>query len=288
MTARPESGVAPRISAYVPFFNNAATLRRAMEGVLAQTFPLHETFGVDDGSTDGSAGVVKDLPARIVRLECNLGRGAARARAMREAKGEFVLCCDATNVLQPDFTAKALRWFDDPRVAAVFGVFTRGSAETAAERWRGRHLFKWDVARRPRRDALLATSGAIVRRAAVEAVGGYDAALRHTEDAELGERLLRAGHAVVCDPEIGFESVVRNTVGQVLERYWRWNAGREERVTWRAYAKNVGYSLKSMVREDLRAGDWRGAAISLACPHFQFWHSCRRRARRGGGAAVKS
>jgi glycosyltransferase involved in cell wall biosynthesis len=281
MTPAPEHLRRPRsVSAYVPCFNNAATLRRAVAGVLAQTLPLCETLVIDDGSADDSVARVSDLPVRVVRHGRNLGRGAARARAMQEARGEFVLCCDATNVLEPDFTAKALRWFDDPRVAAVFGVFRQGPARSAAERWRGRHLFKLDVARVAQRDALLATSGALVRRAAVEAAGGYDATLRHSEDAELGERLRRAGHAVVCDPEIGFESVANNTVSQVLERYWRWHAGRDEAVTWHGYARNIGFALKSMARDDLRAGDWSSAFISLMCPHFQFWHSRLRAGRR--------
>jgi glycosyltransferase involved in cell wall biosynthesis len=263
----------PGISAYVPCFNNAGTLRRAVEGVLAQTLPLDEIVVIDDGSTDNSVARVSDLPVRVVRHECNLGRGAARARAMREVRGEFVLCCDATNVLQPDFTAKAWRWFDDPQVAAVFGVFRQAAALTVAERWRGRHLFKLDVLREPRADAPLATSGAVVRRSAVEMVGGFDSALRHTEDADLGERLLRAGYAVVCDPSIGFESVANNTASQVLERYWRWHAGIDEGTSWHGYAKNVGYAVKVMVASDLRARDPAAALISLACPHYQFWKS---------------
>jgi glycosyltransferase involved in cell wall biosynthesis len=261
------------VSAYVPCYNNAATVRWAVESVLAQTVVPVEVLVIDDGSTDGSCGQLAGLPVRIIRQDKNLGRGATRARAMREVAHEFVLCCDATNVLEPDFTTKALRWFDDPQIAAVFGVFRPGPARTAAERWRARHLFKVDVIRAPRRDALLATSGAIVRRSALEAAGGFNAALRHTEDGDLGRRLLAHGRAVICDSAIGFVSVSHNTVGEVLERYWRWYAGTTEAVTWRGYAQNFSYAMKSMVPADLHAGDWTAAAISLISPHYQFWKS---------------
>lgn len=269
------------ISAYVPCYNNAPTVRRAVDGLLAQTGAVAEIIVVDDGSTDGSLATLAGLPrVRLVRHEQNLGRGAARARAMRETAHEYVLCCDATNVLEPGFAARALAWFDDASVAAVFGVFRRSSTATAADRWRERHLFKVDVPRTVQRHALFASSGAMVRRRAIDAAGGFAVALRHSEDAELGRRLLAQGRSVVCDPALGFVSISRNTVGQVLERYWRWYAGPEEMVTWRGYAANVGYSVRGMAAADLRAGDWRAAAISLVCPHYQYWASRPRSARR--------
>lgn len=267
------------LSAYVPCFNNAATIRQAVEGVLTQTVRPAEILVIDDGSTDESASNLAGLPVRVIRQERNLGRGAARARAMAESQHDLVLCCDATNVLERDFTAKALHWFEAPDVAAVFGVFRKGNPRTAADRWRERHLFKVDTSRQPRRDAVLATTGALMSRVAVTAAGGFDSTLRHSEDSDLGRRLLARRKSVVCDPALGFISISRNTVSQVLERYWRWYAGATESVTWSGYGRNLAYAAKSMVPADLRAGDVGGAAISLICPHYQFWKS-RARLRR--------
>lgn len=269
-----------QVTAYIPCFNNAATVRRAVESVLAQTTAPSETLVIDDGSTDGSVAQLDGLPIRIVRHERNLGRGAARARAMAEARHPLVLCCDATNVLDLDFAANARGWFDDARVAAVFGVYRQSDPRTAAERWRGRHLFKMATPRSVRSDALLATGGAVLRRATVQVAGGFDVALRHSEDVDLGRRLLAGGHLVVSDPRIGFTSIATDTVCKVLERYWRWHAGINEAVSWRGYRKTIAYSLKSMVADDLRAGDWSSAGISVVCPHYQFWKSRLRSRRR--------
>lgn len=260
-------------SAYIPCFNNAPTVRRAVEGVLAQTLAPAEVLVIDDGSSDGSTAQFSGLPVRLIRQNENLGRGAARARGMCETNHEFVLCCDATNVLDPNFAAAALKHFQLPQVAAVYGRFEQASATTAAERWRGRHLFKTDRIREMKRDGLLITSGAMVRRSCVEAVGGYDSRLRHSEDAELGRRLLAAGYEVIGDPGLPVRSIARNNVRDVLERYWRWHAGADERVYWKGYLKNVAYAIKAMVASDLRAGDPSAAMISLICPHYQFWRS---------------
>ena len=112
------------------------------------------------------------------------------------------------------------------------------------------------------------------------AVGGYDPRLRHTEDADLGVRLLEAGYDIVGDPDLHVECISSNTLGEVLECYWRWYAGANEEAHVGAYWKTIGYSIKSMAVADLRAGDPRGVPISLLCPHYQFWRSWQRRRRR--------
>ena len=270
--------------AYVPCFNNAATVRRAVGSLLAQTIAPAEVLVVDDGSSDDSVAQLNGLPIRLLRQERNLGRGAARARAMAEARHELVLSCDAGMALAPDFVERAVPWFEQPEVAAVFGQIRQPPARTAALRWRARHLYKIRPDAVVRRQVALATGGTFLRRSAAAAVGGFDPMLRHTEDLDLGTRLLAAGHDIVCDPALVMMSLTEDRVADVLERYWRWHAGANEAVTWRNYAKNIVYSLKCMVPDDVRGGDGVSAGISLVCPHYQFWKSYlrARKSRRSG------
>jgi GT2 family glycosyltransferase len=272
------------IGAYVPCFNNVATVRRAVEGLLAQTARPAEVLVVDDGSDDGSVDTLRGLDVRVIRHDRNEGRGAARARAMRELDHEFVLCCDATNVLERTFVEKGLAWFDDERVGAVVGRITQPPARNVIDRWRGRHLFKMDSSLELRRGASLSTWGTLVRASAVRNAGGYDPGLRHTEDADLATRLLASGFEIVHDPNLQVLSVGSNTLPQVLERYWRWYAGTAEQVSWYGYWRNIGYSIKAMAAADLREGDPLSVPVSLVTPHYQFWRSwfLQFRARRAG------
>jgi Glycosyl transferase family group 2 len=107
------------------------------------------------------------------------------------------------------------------------------------------------------------------RRSAVENVGGFNAALRSGEDADLGLRLRGAGYNVVFDPNLFAYSVADNTVREVLERYARWNT--PEGMGIRNYLRQINYALKVMAVADLKAGDIPAACISLLCPHNQFW-----------------
>jgi cellulose synthase/poly-beta-1,6-N-acetylglucosamine synthase-like glycosyltransferase len=192
---------------------------------------------------------------------------------MVEAKGEFVVCCDATNVLPVDFVKRLLPWFEDPHVAAVYGRIQDPTPQSAIGRWRARQLFKAGQAMEVAHHAPLITYGTILRRSATLQVGNFSEKLRHSEDAELGERLLAAGYDIVADPRVPVFCNKQNSIMEVLERYWRWYAGKDEKVSLRGYWKTIVYSIKGMAWQDLRAGDPLAALISLLCPHYQFWTS---------------
>jgi len=261
------------ISAYVPCFNNAASVAFALVSLQQQSLVVDELFLVDDGSTDGSRALAEQLGVPVISMERNAGRGAVRAAAMERAQQGLVLCCDATNHLPDGFLLQASHWFTDPAVAAVFGRIWQADAKCLADRWRGRHLFRMHDAMAVQHNALLSTYGCVLRREAVMQVGNFDRSLRHSEDAELGRRLLAAGFDVVFDPNLYVISGTPNTVRQVLERYWRWYAGSSEVVSLRGYGKQIWYAIKVMAMSDIQDGDLLSVPISLFSPHYQFWKS---------------
>lgn len=277
-----------KISAYIPCYNNEPTLAQAIASIRQQTVPVAEFFVIDDGSTDGSRRIAEGLGVRVIRHEQNLGRGAGRARAMMEARHDLVLSCDAANALGFDFLSHALKWFSEAKMAAVYGRMNQLPSHSVVDRWRGRHLFKINLATKlpAQRGASLALGGAVLRKSAVLGAGNFNAQLRHSEDRELGDRLLRSGWEVVFDPEMEVTAVASSSLGQVLERYWRWYAGVKGEVTWKGYFKMVTYSITVMARQDLSASDPLSVPISLLCPHYQFWRSVRNKISETGKPAV--
>ena len=238
------------VSAYVPCFNNRGTVAAALESIRTQSLPVTELLAVDDGSSDGSCAVIEQLGIRLIRHGRNLGRGAARARAMAESRGEYVLCCDATNVLEPDFVKKALPWFENENVAAVVGTIKDPNPQGAVRRWRARHLFKAGHPLQISHFSPLITFGTMVRASAVAEVGGYDPGMRHSEDGDLGNRLLARGFDIVGDPSLQIYSNVDNSLRQTLEKVH--GAG------MRGRAKSSA-SSPTFERFGLRGDPWPGA-----------------------------
>jgi glycosyltransferase involved in cell wall biosynthesis len=138
------------VSAYVPCYNARKTIRETIRSITEQTVLATEIFVIDDGS-GGMTGV------KVVQLDSNAGRGAARARAMAEARHELILGCDATLVLDRHFLENALTWFGSDRVAAVFGRVNGATSLRVADRWRERHLFQTSLKLEVRHRASLAT-----------------------------------------------------------------------------------------------------------------------------------
>lgn len=264
------------VSGYVPFYNNRKTIISALQSLADQSFQLLQVFGLNDGSTDGGDQFLESNGFPCLDHSVNLGRGASRHRATLLAEGEIIACCDATNVLPDDFVSRLLHWFVDPKVAAVYGRIQDPNPTGVVSRWRARHLFKAGHTMQVNLQAPLITYGTLMRRSAVLEVGNFDPELRHSEDKELGERLLANDYHIVFDPSVAVFCNVENSLGQVLERYWRWHAGTDEAISLQSYFRNVLFSLKCMACEDLKAGDPFSVLISLLCPHVQFWTSVLR------------
>jgi glycosyltransferase involved in cell wall biosynthesis len=263
----PASLESARVSAYIPCFNNAATISLAIEGMRRQSHPIDDFFVVDDGSADNSAAVVEGLGVRVIRQGANLGRGAARATAMEAAQNEFVLCGDATNSLSPDFLRNGLKWFADERVVAICGRCCDRTGRSVTDRWRARHLYKQHVELEPNWRGAFSTFGAIVRKSAVMQAGNYDRNRRHGEDHELGGRLLQLG-SVIADPALEIQPVIRNTLFQVMERYARWNRAGLRTYDLRAFISSHVVAWRILIPIDLAHRDLPGALISAAMPYF--------------------
>ena len=267
------------ISGYVPFFNNADTVLAAVDSLRCQRPALNEVFAIDDGSMDGSVALLEAAGVLVLRQPANLGRGAARKLAMNFAQHDFVLCCDATNRLPADFAARALPWFDDNKVAAVVGLITDPNPQGVVSQWRARNLFKADLPRVASAGSAFITFGTIVRSSALAAVGGYDPSLRHSEDAELNDRLVAGNYKVIEDPSLKVFCNVRNSLPEVLERYWRWYAGKDELFGLKLYIKLIWFSVRTMAWRDLQAGQPLTCLISLLVPHYQFMRFLMKKTR---------
>jgi dolichol-phosphate mannosyltransferase len=93
----------PEISVVIPVYNEEESLPLLaveVQGALQATGRLYETIFVDDGSTDGSPELLKQLAredstVRVIRQRRNSGQSAALEAGFRFARGEIIITLDA-------------------------------------------------------------------------------------------------------------------------------------------------------------------------------------------------
>lgn len=94
-----------KFSVIVPLYNKRDDIGNTLTSILSQSVAPHEIVVVDDGSTDGSADVVRSFASPLIRLilQRNAGECAARNRAIKEATGDYMALLDADDTWQPDY-----------------------------------------------------------------------------------------------------------------------------------------------------------------------------------------
>jgi glycosyltransferase involved in cell wall biosynthesis len=112
----------PLVSVILAVYNRSASIARAVESVLAQTYTQIELIVVDDGSTDATPAVLEGFGSRITLLrQPQRGVYAARNLALRQARGELVAFLDSDDVWRPHKLDQQVPLFDRDRVGLVFG-----------------------------------------------------------------------------------------------------------------------------------------------------------------------
>ncbi|MCW3122889.1 MAG: putative glycosyltransferase O-antigen related protein [Flavipsychrobacter sp.] len=98
-----EKGI--RFSVIIPTYNAAATIERAVESALMQSYEPLEVIIVDDASTDNTADLVKNKYGdniTFIQKISNGGSSAARNTGMDAAKGDYIAFLDADDLWHRD------------------------------------------------------------------------------------------------------------------------------------------------------------------------------------------
>jgi len=158
----------------------------------------YEILLIDNASTDGTTeraeSYTEKIPLRIIREE-KKGRGAARARGFREAKGDIVFSTDSDSIVPTEwvktFTA-ALR--NDAKAVAVSGPYRIEDCGALTNALFNiiqpltMHLYRLCVGH-----YWLTGSNFAIRKSAYDASGGFDPDTPSSEDTELSFRVKKIG-----------------------------------------------------------------------------------------------
>lgn len=181
----------PRITVLIGTWNNAPTLRRAIDSILAQTVADLELIVVDDGSTDESPDIARsydDPRVRHLPLE-HMGISRSLNAGIEAASSDVVAIQDADDWSLPQRLERQLAVFDsDPRVAVV-GCRMKEVDEQGRELATRLPYAAGDVRRALMRFNPIPGTSAAFRKKLALAAGGFDPRFRYAQDYDLWQRL---------------------------------------------------------------------------------------------------
>jgi glycosyltransferase involved in cell wall biosynthesis len=275
------------VSFVVPVYNKEPWLPAVLEGLKAQRGAFRREFiFIDDGSTDGSLALLRDLTrdwsdTRIIS-QANAGSAAATNRGIREARLSMIKFCDADDILMPDATRLLLDTLASREACLAWGerIFYRSIDEVQANAMTvpdAPHVTAEDAPLKvAMRNSLFNPSQFLVRTDCAQQVGGCDERVVFSQEYTLTLRLAHRWPFLKLHVPVAF--VLADAPGRLSA-----NRGRQlQRVTL-ALANflrdhpDVPPRLQKFAcqRSAGRAWKWRlrHHADTMASPWF--WHNVR-------------
>jgi glycosyltransferase involved in cell wall biosynthesis len=128
----------PEISVVMPVYNAAAYLEEAVRSILGQTFRDFEFIIINDGSTDGTASILKRYEKADNRIQVyhqeNQGMISALNRGCQLARGQYIARMDADDVSLPQRLQRQLEYLDRHPQIGILGTWILNIDESGSMR----------------------------------------------------------------------------------------------------------------------------------------------------------
>ena len=121
-----------KVSVVVPNYNYGRYLKKRVQTILEQTYPIYELLILDDCSTDGSKKLAKEIvldlkvkyPEMNVKFVPNEKNSGKTMKAWKKgwelATGDYIWIAEVDDLCKREFLAEAMKGFDDPEVVLSY------------------------------------------------------------------------------------------------------------------------------------------------------------------------
>jgi len=211
--------IATRIGVVIIGRNEGDRLRACLDSVLAMNYPaeLLDVIYVDSSSSDGSVALAQGMGVTTIVLDGPTTAARGRNAGWTATEAPYILFLDGDTLLHAEFVATALPCLADQSIAGVYG--NRREMRTDDSIYNAIFDMDWNSASSETQSWSIFFGGdALVRRAALEAVGGYNASLIAGEEPDLCRRMRGLGNRIL---HIDVPMTLHDLAMYTLNQYWR-------------------------------------------------------------------
>ena len=222
----------PDVSVVIPAYNEAAGISATVRSMAESDYGGRlEIIVVDDGSSDGTAGIVRSLRIPFVRVisQANTGKAGALNRGISEARSEILVLVDGDTIFEPATIGRLTAPMRAANVGAVSGNTKVGNRTGLLGGWQHlEYVMGFNLDRRlfDLLGTIPTVPGAVgaFRRAALDAVGGVSADTL-AEDTDLTMALCRSRWHVVYASDALAWTEAPASLHQLWRQRYRWSYG---------------------------------------------------------------
>jgi glycosyltransferase involved in cell wall biosynthesis len=231
---RPQSAASdpartPRVSVVMPVYNGQRYLAESVESILAQTLVDFEFIIVDDGSTDHSLAMLREYAQTDDRIRIqsrpNTGISGALNDGLAVARAELIARMDADDISVPDRFERQVAYLDaHPEIVALgtsVELIDPAGLPIGLDHTKQIHE---DIERQllKGRGGSLYHPSALIRRRAIQQIGGYRAQYNDSEDLDLWLRLAEVGRlANLPQPLLKYRRHLESVTHRKYENQWK-------------------------------------------------------------------
>ncbi len=228
-----DEAYAPPVSVIIAAYNEAKVINKTIATLLDSDYPNLDILVVDDGSKDGTAGIVSAAygsdPRVTVIEKPNGGKASALNLGIKQCRGEIIVALDADTVFARDTVNKLVRHFADPSIGAVSGNVKVGNRRNPLTIWQAvEYITSQNFDRRAfdLLNCITVVPGAVGawRKDAVILAGLYSSQTL-AEDTDLTFKIRKLGYRISTDNTALAYTEAPDTLRDLAKQRFRWAFG---------------------------------------------------------------
>jgi len=179
------------VSVIMGAFNEVATIGKAIESIINQTYSCWELIIVDDCSTDGTLEIIagyceKDSRIKVYKNNRNIGLAESLNKAINYASGIYIARMDADDISLPNRFEEQVKILDsDPRVMVVGSAAYYVSSHNHTKKLVRMPQHHKELSRRIFKMSPFIHPSVVMRSEFLSRTGGYNVKLRRAQDYDL-------------------------------------------------------------------------------------------------------
>lgn len=234
-----------KISVIIPAHNSVATLARAVDSVLEQSYKADEIIVVDDGSTDATSEVAKMYDEVSLLRQKNMGVSSARNNGVMMASSEWIAFLDSDDTWHPEKLKEQAAYHRKNKgckVSCTDEVWIRDGKEVSIPKT----FQKPQVATFESCLSYcnIAPSSVLMQKKLFDRLGGFDESLEVCEDYDFWLRILKEEPIALVDRKLVYK--YGGADDQLSMKQWGM-----DRFRVKALEKHLETAFDGIVREEL-------------------------------------